>query len=269
MKKGQTDEAVRKAVRQTYGDIATRVSTGCGCAPSGCCSDVSRSASQRGGPRIGYSDEERQGVPEGADMGLGCGNPQAIAELQPGETVLDLGSGGGFDCFLAAKQVGPTGHVIGVDMTPEMVSKARENIEKGGYANVEFRIGEIENLPAADASVDVILSNCVINLSRDKPRVYRETYRVLRPGGRLAIFDVMATAEMPDEVRSDLALHVGCIAGAATMAELRQMLNEVGFEEIRIQPRDESREFIREWAPGANVADYIVSVTVEAVKPGN
>ncbi len=206
-------------------------------------------------------------MPAGADLGLGCGNPQAIAALQPGETVLDLGSGAGFDCFLAVRQVGPSGLVIGVDMTAEMVTKARQNAEKAGYGNVEFRLGEIEHLPVADASVDVIISNCVINLSPDKFQVFREAFRVLRPGGRLAISDIVTTAPLPEEVRHDLALYAGCIAGAATIMEIEAMLREAGFKQIRIQPKDESRQLIREWAPGRKIEDFIVSATIEAVKP--
>jgi SAM-dependent methyltransferase len=200
-------------------------------------------------------------------MGLGCGNPQAIAALQAGETVLDLGSGGGFDCFLAARQVGARGHVIGVDMTPDMVSKARANAAKSGDHNVEFRLGEIENLPVADASVDVIISNCVINLSPDKPRVFREALRVLKPGGRLAISDVVATAELPPQVRQDLALYTGCMAGAALVSDLEAMLRASGFTDIRITPKDESKSFIRDWAPGTDITNYVVSANIEAVKP--
>jgi ubiquinone/menaquinone biosynthesis C-methylase UbiE len=205
-------------------------------------------------------------VPAKADMGLGCGNPQAIAALKPGEVVLDLGSGGGLDCFLSARQVGPTGRVIGVDMTPEMVALARENARKGGYTNVEFRLGEIEHLPVADEQIDVILSNCVINLSPDKVEVFREAFRVLRPGGRLAISDVVATAELPLELRQDPALYAGCIAGAATVADLKAMLVETGFEQIRIQPKEESREIIRQWSPEHRPEAYVVSATIEAIK---
>jgi arsenite methyltransferase len=256
-------EEIRESVRKRYGEIAQSGQSGCGCAPSGCCSGPAAAPSRQ----IGYSAEELQAVPAGADLGLGCGNPQAIAALLPGETVLDLGSGGGFDCFLAAQQVGITGHVIGVDMTAEMVARARENAREAGYAQVEFRLGEIEHLPVADASVDVILSNCVINLSPDKPQVCREACRVLRPGGRLAISDIIATAPLPEELRHDLALYAGCLAGAATKAELEAMLREAGFEQIRIQPKDESRRFIREWAPGRGLEDYVVSASLEAVKP--
>jgi SAM-dependent methyltransferase len=200
-------------------------------------------------------------------MGLGCGNPQAIAALKPGETVLDLGSGGGFDCFLAARQVGKTGRVIGVDMTADMIAKARKNARKGDYSNVEFRLGEIEHLPVADASVDVIISNCVINLSPEKLDVFREVYRILKPGGRLAISDVVATAPLPPELKNDLDLLSACVSGAATVVEITVMLQEAGFQDIQIQTRDESRELIREWVPGKNVQDYIVSATIEAIKP--
>jgi ubiquinone/menaquinone biosynthesis C-methylase UbiE len=203
----------------------------------------------------------------GANLGLGCGNPQAIADLKPGETVLDLGSGGGFDCFLAARQVGETGHVIGVDMTPAMVSKARVNAEKGGFQNVEFRLGEIEHLPVADHSVDVILSNCVINLSPDKERVFADCFRVLKPGGRLAISDVVAFADLPAHVQEDMALLTGCMAGAALISELEEMLKEVGFQHVRIRPKEESKTFIRDWAPGLPVTDYVVAATIEATRP--
>jgi SAM-dependent methyltransferase len=200
-------------------------------------------------------------------MGLGCGNPQAIAALKPGETVLDLGSGGGFDCFLAARQIGDHGRVIGVDMTPAMISKARENADQGGYHNVEFRLGEIENLPLADHSVDVIISNCVINLSPDKERVFKETFRVLKPGGRLAISDVVATTTLPETVRHDVTLYTGCMAGASLIDEIESMLAAAGFMDIRLKPKDESRSFIRDWAPGSQIEDYVVSATIEAVKP--
>jgi arsenite methyltransferase len=208
-------------------------------------------------------------VPQGANMGLGCGNPQAIAALKTGETVLDLGSGGGFDCFLAARQVGETGRVIGVDMTPAMISKARHNAEQGGYRNVEFRLGEIEHLPVADATVDVIISNCVINLSPDKSRVFADAYRVLKPGGRLAISDIVASAELPEHVRTDMALYTGCMAGASLVADIEAMLAASGFTQIRVAPKDESKSFIRDWAPETEITDYVVSATIEAVKPAH
>jgi ubiquinone/menaquinone biosynthesis C-methylase UbiE len=200
-------------------------------------------------------------------MGLGCGNPGAIAALQPGEVVVDLGSGGGFDCFLAADAVGASGRVIGVDMTPDMISKARNNAERGRYLNVEFRLGEIENLPVADNTADVILSNCVINLSPHKGRVFREAFRVLKPGGRLAISDVVATAELPEAMRRDAGLVAGCIGNASLVSELERFLAEAGFEAVRIQPKEESREFIRDWAPGRGVEDYVMSATIEGLKP--
>jgi arsenite methyltransferase len=181
--------------------------------------------------------------------------------------VLDLGSGGGFDCFLAARAVGETGKVIGVDMTPEMVSKARENAAKAGYKNVEFRLGEIEHIPVADNCIDVILSNCVINLSPEKHKVFDDAFRVLKSGGRLAVSDVVATAELPEEVKNDLALHAGCMAGASLISDVEAMLRKSGFHDIRIQPKNESREFIRTWAPGRNIEDYVVSATIEAKKP--
>jgi ubiquinone/menaquinone biosynthesis C-methylase UbiE len=218
---------------------------------------------------MGYSKEDFDSVPEGANMGLGCGNPVALASLKPGETVLDLGSGGGFDCFLAARQVGDTGKVIGVDMTPDMVSKARMNAEKIGSNTVEFRLGEIEHLPVADNSADIIMSNCVINLSPDKQKVYDDAFRVLKPGGRLAISDVVATAPLPDEIQQDLALLSACVGGAATIDETMKMLAKAGFQDIEIIPKEESRKLISEWVPGKgkNAGDYVVSAYIKAVKP--
>ncbi len=260
---------VREAVRRQYGKIGVAGNTnGGGCTPSCCSSDVASTIPCPGSStKLGYSEEEVSSVPEGANLGLGCGNPPAIADLKPGETVLDLGSGGGFDCFLAAKQVGPAGTVIGVDMTGEMIDRARENAKKAETVNVEFRLGEIEHLPVADGAVDVILSNCVINLSPDKPAVFREAFRVLRRGGRLAISDIVATAPLPEDVRNDVELHTGCIAGAATIDRLRSMLTDAGFAEIRITPKEESRALIREWLPDSDLADYVVSATIEAVRP--
>jgi ubiquinone/menaquinone biosynthesis C-methylase UbiE len=216
--------------------------------------------------RLGYSHQDLASVPQGADMGLGCGNPRAIAALRRGEMVLDLGSGGGFDAFLAAREVGDNGRVIGVDMTPEMLSKARRNAAQGRFGNVEFRLGEIENLPVADASVDVIISNCVINLSPDKPRVFREAWRVLKPGGRLAISDVVASTELPASMRDDPYLHSACVAGASLIGDLETWLAEAGFVEIRIRPKDESRNFIKDWVPGSGVENYVLSATIEAIK---
>jgi SAM-dependent methyltransferase len=260
------DDALRATVRETYGRIAVSDDAGC-CSPSAssCCD--SSAPAQLDSTLLGYSEADLAAVPDGADLGLGCGNPGAIAAIQAGETVLDLGSGAGFDAFLAARAVGPNGRVIGVDMTPEMVSKARANAETGGYDNVEFRLGEIEHLPVADGTVDVIISNCVINLSPDKAAVFNDAFRVLRPGGRLAISDVVASAELPDEISSDLALYSGCVAGASLISELHAMLLATGFEHVVIAPKDESTSFIGQWAPGRSITDYVVSATIEAVKP--
>jgi SAM-dependent methyltransferase len=205
-------------------------------------------------------------VPAGANLGLGCGNPLAIASLKPGQTVLDLGCGAGFDAFLAAKAVGPTGQVIGVDMTPEMISKARRNKATGDYPHVDFRLGEIENLPVADASVDVIISNCVINLSPDKAQVFREAFRVVKPGGRLAISDVVATAPLPDQLREDIALHAGCVAGTSLVEDLKTMLSAAGFGNVRVEVKPQSREFIREWFPARGIEDYVASANIEAIR---
>jgi arsenite methyltransferase len=254
-----TTEETHALVRETYGKIA-REGGSC-CAPgAGCCapSDASK--------RLGYSDADLAAVPEGADMGLGCGNPQAIAALKAGEVVLDLGSGGGFDSFLAARQVGASGRVIGVDMTPDMISKARANAEKVRASNVEFRLGEIEHLPVADGSVDVILSNCVVNLAPDKRSVFREAFRVLKDGGRLAISDVVATAAIPDSLRADMQAYTGCVAGAAHVDELRAMLAEAGFADVRIAVNEESRALMGEWFPGSGAQNVVASATIEATK---
>jgi ubiquinone/menaquinone biosynthesis C-methylase UbiE len=202
-------------------------------------------------------------------MGLGCGNPQAIAALAPGETVLDLGSGGGFDCFLAAKQVGAHGRVIGVDMTADMVTKARRNAAQLGSTNVEFRLGEIEHLPVVDSSVDVILSNCVINLSPDKGAVFREAFRVLKPGGRLAISDVLETNPLPEALKQQVAALAGCIAGAAKVNEVRALLTEAGFVDVTVDVRPESRSFIREWMPGSGAEEFVASATIRATRPSS
>jgi SAM-dependent methyltransferase len=253
---------VRAAVRKTYGEIAARdVAGGC-CGTTGCCGPTATSSAD-----IGYSEAERSSVPEGADLGLGCGNPQAIASLQPGERVLDLGSGAGFDAFLAARQVGPSGRVIGVDMTPEMIAKARTNAAKVGLETVEFRLGEIEHLPVADASVDVIMSNCVINLSPDKPTVFREAFRALAPGGRLAISDIVAIAPLPPALQEDLAAYTGCVSGAAVVTDLSRMLGEAGFQDVRIDVKGESRDLVNGWAPGQSAGDYVASALIQAVKP--
>ena len=281
-----TKEVIRQAVRERYGKIATAgsgvtgiISSGSCCGESGaaagknsaasCCSSGSDVTSEQMSTLMGYSKQDLATAPEGANMGLGCGNPVALASLQTGETVVDLGSGGGFDCFLAAKQVGDAGKVIGVDMTPDMLSKARANAEKMQAENVEFRLGEIEHLPVPDNSADIIMSNCVINLSPDKQKVYRDAFRILKPGGRLAISDIVAIAPLPEEIQQNLALVSACVGGAATIDDTRDMLAQVGFENIKITPKDESRKLISEWTPGAskNAGDYVVSAYIEATKP--
>jgi arsenite methyltransferase len=263
-------DARRQSVREAYSQVAKANDEGQGRGvDASCCGTTDDGAiNTLISTRLGYSQADLDRVPSGADMGLGCGNPKAIAALKSGETVVDLGSGGGFDCFLAVREVGSSGRVIGVDMTPDMVSKARANALKGQYENVEFRLGEIEHLPIADATADVIISNCVINLSPNKPQVFREAFRALKPGGRLAISDVVATVELPEEMRNDAGLIAGCMGNASLIDDLEAMMREAGFEQIRIQPKDESKAFIKDWARGHNVTDYVVSATIEAVKPG-
>jgi SAM-dependent methyltransferase len=217
--------------------------------------------------RLGYSADEIERGVEGSNLGLGCGNPQALAGLQSGETVVDLGSGAGFDCFLAVDAVGPTGRVIGVDMTPEMVERARENARQQESTTVEFRLGEIEHLPVADSTADVVVSNCVVNLSPDKAQVFREAHRVLRPGGRLAISDVVRTAAIPEARRADPVSVADCTAGAASIAELETMLAERGFEAVGIEPVADSDRFIREWDPERDPSEYLTSARITARKP--
>ncbi len=226
------DNKVRKVVREGYAKVARKTSSCCSASALSCCAaadpaeDVSR--------KIGYTQGELKEVPEGANLGLGCGNPVALASLKEGETVLDLGSGGGLDCFLAAKKVGVKGRVIGVDMTPEMIDKARGNAHKQGYKNLEFRLGEIENLPASDASVDIVISNCVINLSPDKKRVFKEAFRVLRSGGRLMVSDIVLLKKLPDLIKNSPEAYVGCISGAIMRDEYLGAIKKAGFQEVTI-----------------------------------
>lgn len=250
-----SSEVVREEVRRRYGATASGETA---CAADHCTSTDATA--------LGYSAEESAAVPDAANLGLGCGNPLAIASLKDGQVVLDLGSGAGFDCFLAARAVGIDGKVIGVDMTPEMLRKARENAVKNGFTNVEFRLGEIEALPVADNSIDVIISNCVINLSPEKQRVFNEAFRVLKSGGRLAVADMVATAALPDDVKADWTAYTGCIAGASQITDLERMLKTAGFNDVKIAPKNSSRSFIREWLPGKGIEDYLVSATIEAVK---
>ncbi len=266
-----TQETVRETVRQGYAKIAT--SGGSCCGPCGCGgADVAQS--------VGYSDAELADLPEGANMGLSCGNPTAIASLQPGEVVLDLGSGAGLDVFIAGKKVGPTGRVIGVDMTPEMIAKARRNIEsyrkRTGLDNVEFRLGEIEHLPVADASVDVVISNCVINLSPDKPQVWREIARVLKPGGRVAVSDLALLKPLPAAVRQSVEALVGCVAGAVLVEETERMAREAGLVEIRLKSKPDYvdamtgyndplyQKIVEQLPAGAKPGDYITSLEITA-----
>jgi len=232
-----------------------------------CCAPTRAEQAAAKAQVMGYSAEELAAVPDGANLGLGCGNPQAIAAMQPGEVVVDLGSGAGFDCLLAARQVGPKGRVIGVDMTHEMLAKARANAKALGVAHVEFRLGEIEHLPIADQTADVILSNCVINLVPDKAQVFRETFRVLKPGGRLAISDVVNIAPLTPDLASDRGLICGCIAGAASQADIDAWLEEAGFHDIAISVKAESRDLVASWAPGRGIENFVAAAIIEARKP--
>lgn len=277
-----TVEATRQTVRAGYAEIATRGTTlgsgGC-CGPAASCCGGERIAE-----RVGYSAAELDGLPDGADMGLSCGNPTAIAALQPGEVVLDLGSGGGFDCFIAGPKVGPAGRVIGVDMTPEMLSRARQNVAayraRSGLDNVEFRLGEIEHLPVADASVDALISNCVLNLSPDKPQVWREIARVLKPGGRVAVADLALLRPLPTEIREMVEALVGCIAGAVLVDDTRRMMQAAGLEDIRLTPKPGYvealgamqdplyRRIVEKMPAGTRLAEFITSLDIAARKPG-
>jgi arsenite methyltransferase len=273
------DTEVKKSVREGYAKVAKEGSSCCN-QNSACCNntksarDISKS--------IGYSDEDVNNVPDGANLGLGCGNPLAVASLKEGETVLDLGSGAGFDCFLAANKVGQGGRVIGVDMTPEMLEKARENALKGNYINVEFRLGEIENLPAADRSVDVIISNCVINLAPDKRRVFKEAFRVLRPGGRLMVSDIVLTKELPEAIRDSVQAYIGCVSGAILEEEYLGAIEAAGFQDVRVadesgiatdslksDPVASSIAESLELTPGEikDLAGSIISIRVSGIKP--
>jgi arsenite methyltransferase len=283
----QEQERIRQAVRTRYGQVAasaaagpenTTVQSGCCGAPSapesqtgkscGCGSTSAEDLSlEKWQLMLGYSKQDLDAAPEGANLGLGCGNPVALASLSSGETVVDLGCGGGFDCFLSAAKVGPRGRVIGVDMTPEMISKARLNAQKLKVPNVEFRLGEIEHLPAADSSADIIMSNCVINLSVDKKQVYSEAMRVLKPGGRLAVSDIMAIRPLPPDIKADLALISACVGGAATVDDTRRMLESAGFTDIRIDPRPGSRQAMEAAIAGSQAGQYVVSADIKAVKP--
>lgn len=260
-------EEVKREVRSAYGGVAEANNQQKSCGNSRSCCGVSAKPDDGYGKELGYSQEELDSVPEGCNMGLGCGNPQAIASLKPGEVVVDLGAGGGFDAFLAARKVGPNGKVYGVDMTPEMLSKARANASKSGYRHVEFLLGEIEHLPLADNSADVVISNCVINMSTNKTQVFKESFRVLRPGGRIAISDMVALKPLPAEMVNNKELYCNCISGAITVQELKKILSQAGFTDIAIEPQENSRMFIKDWVPGADAENYVVSAKIRATKP--
>lgn len=274
-------EAVREKVRAGYAEIALHGSER---RKSSCCCGMSEVDSDALAKHIGYTQEELAALPAGANIGLSCGNPNALAALKPGEVLLDLGSGAGFDAFIAAPKVGASGRVIGVDMTPEMLARARKNIaayrERTGLDNVEFRLGEIEHLPVADNSVDVIISNCVINLSPDKAQVWREIARVLKPGGRVAVSDLALLRPLPDAVAEMVEALVGCIAGAQLVGETERMAKEAGLTEIRLKPKEGYVAAMTDWhdplyqkiiahlPKGSGPGDYITSLEVMAVKPG-
>ena len=276
-------EEIKKAVKDRYGNIA-QSGAGCGCSPRGqaqsCCGpqmDIDDIAA-----KVGYSADDLAGLPDGANMGLGCGNPVALASLKQGEAVLDLGSGGGVDCFIAAKQVGVNGRVIGVDMTPEMIAKANANAKKGGFDNVEFRAGEIEKLPVADGEVDVVISNCVINLSPDKPQVFREAYRTLAPGGRLMVSDIVLLSDCRKQIRNSVDAYTACVAGALSKEDYVGAISAAGFEDVEVvgetvYPTEwlMSDPSLARWpdeAKAAGIVDdgrpYAASIKVFAVKPG-
>lgn len=243
-------------IKSAYSNAAN--GSGCGCG----CGDVNKTAN-----KLGYSDEDIKSLPQGANLGLGCGNPILFADIKDGEIVLDLGSGAGIDCFLASKKVGATGFVYGVDMTEAMIAKATENANKYNIKNVEFKLGYIENLPIDSGSIDVIISNCVVNLSLNKKELFADLFRVLKSGGRLAISDIATTAKLPDNMLKDENLFTSCVSGASDINTLKQMLALAGFENITIEPKDGSNDFLKEWVDGVDVQKYIASVIIQAIKP--
>lgn len=273
------DEDIRKNVREGYGQVARGSGSCCGsgstCGPQAGYKDVVAKS-------IGYKQEDLEGVPEDANLGLGCGNPIALASLKEGETVVDLGSGAGLDCFIAAKQIGKNGKVIGVDMTAEMIERARENAAKGGFDNVEFRLGEIENLPVADDAADIIISNCVINLSPDKNRVFEESFRVLKPGGRMMVSDIVLMKELPERIKQSIQAYIGCLSGADMKSEYLRKIEDAGFQDVRIveenifpvdlmQNDPTAQAIYKELAVTPEelerLQDAIVSIRVSAEKP--
>lgn len=275
-----TQHETRDTVRAGYAQIATAKSSGCGCGAGGCTGAATVTPTDVAAA-IGYAKEDLSTLPDGANMGLGCGNPTALAALAPGEVVVDLGSGGGLDCFIAGQRVGPTGRVIGVDMTAEMLGKARDGLkiyqERSGLSNVEFRLGEIEHLPLPDASVDVVISNCVVNLSPDKQQVWHDVARVLKPGGRVAISDLALLQPLPDDVRTDIEALIGCIAGAELVDTTRAQVEAAGLTNIELNIRADYMQAMDTWQDpmykriaerlGGNVGEYVTSLEVRATKP--
>jgi arsenite methyltransferase len=260
LKWGDNMNDVKKTVRSGYAKVAKRQSSCCG--PQSSCCDKSNEISEK----IGYTKDDIASVPDGADLGLGCGNPIALASLKEGEIVLDLGSGAGFDCFLAANKVGKNGKVIGIDMTPEMLEKARENATKGGYSNVEFRLGEIEYLPVADNSVDVIISNCVINLVPEKEKVFAEAFRVLKPGGRLMVSDIVLLKELPEIIMSSVAAYVGCISGAIMRDDYIEGIKKAGFQDVSIVGENSFSIDCMLNDPTANAVLENIKIPIEKIK---
>jgi arsenite methyltransferase len=258
---------IKKAVRDAYAKSAKKNSSCCG---GGETIKISAAQFREMGKAMGYSETEMASVPEGSNLGLGCGNPVAVASLKPGQTVVDLGAGAGFDCFLAASRVGKSGRIIGVDMTPEMIDKARQNAEKGGYGNVEFRLGEIEHLPVADNEADVVISNCVINLAPDKAQVLKEAHRVLKPGGRIAISDLALLKDLPPEIRASIEAYTGCIGGAIRVEEYRRAVAEAGFKDVEfaVKTADDMAEagLRPETEAERSLAGYVASVYITGYK---
>ena len=270
------EDKIKNDVRQTYAKIAYSDRANENVQESSCCSNSNSSLessccgtsgnSNEISKQLGYSEDELDRVPEGSNLGLGCGNPQTIASIKKGETVLDLGSGAGFDAFLAVDKVGDTGKVIGVDMTPEMINKANENAKKRNFTNVEFKLGEIEDIPLENNTVDVVISNCVVNLSPNKSKVYDEAFRVLKNGGRLAISDIVSKQQMTDEMKQDSGAYCACISGASSVSEIENMLEKSGFEDIKIEPKSDSSKFIKNWSDKFKSENYVVSASITASK---
>ena len=262
------EQDIKKAVRENYAKVAVNSSCCCSGQATSCCGQPGME--KEIGSKIGYSDKDMEKVPEGSNLGLGCGNPIALASIKKGEVVLDLGSGAGFDCFLAADKVGTEGKVIGVDMTPEMIEKARGNAKKSGYKNIEFRLGEIENLPVENGSIDLIISNCVVNLSPDKDKVFKEAYRVLKPGGRIMVSDIVLTKELPDDIKNNTLAYVGCVSGAILKESYLKTIEKAGFKNIKVF--DEGNfpiEFINNELPGivgSALEKSVLSIKVSAIK---